>query len=54
LHYCQLNGYFSQGTFDEFVEQFDLKYLNERVPPKDLSLLQLISIGAGEGVGLKF
>jgi hypothetical protein len=44
---------FSQGTFDEFTANFDPKYLNERVPPRDLSLLQLISIGIGESVSLR-
>ncbi|KAI6241706.1 Serine/threonine-protein kinase TNNI3K [Aphelenchoides fujianensis] len=37
-----------QGTFDEFVATFDQKYLDEKVPPRDLSLLHLLCIGNGE------
>ncbi|KAI6176629.1 Serine/threonine-protein kinase TNNI3K [Aphelenchoides bicaudatus] len=37
-----------QGTFDEFTTLFDPKFLDEKVPPRDLPLLQLISIGNGE------
>jgi hypothetical protein len=44
---------FSQGTFDEFVAAFDPKYLDERVAPRDLTLLQLLSIGSGEAQSKK-
>ncbi|KAI6214704.1 Serine/threonine-protein kinase TNNI3K [Aphelenchoides besseyi] len=37
-----------QGSFDEFVSLFDSRYLDEKVPPRDLSLLHLLSIGNGD------
>ncbi|KAI6187748.1 Serine/threonine-protein kinase TNNI3K [Aphelenchoides besseyi] len=37
-----------QGSFDEFISLFDSRYLDEKVPPRDLSLLHLLFIGNGD------